>query len=469
MTTTDSSMTKRMGILTLTWPIFIETTLRILLGVSDVFMLSGYSDNAVAAVGLTSQLTFFLIIISMMASSGGNILISRYNGAGNHQGSAQVAVICVCLSTAIGLLLGVLAFFGASPVLSLYSLAPAVEQYALEYLLIAGTGIITISLGITFSTILRCHGYAKQPMLINLITGLGNIAGNYCVLYSPFGLPVYGVAGVATVTVVCQLIAAIAMWYMIRRQGIAVPLLQFRQIEKRLYKKTIKLGMLNAGEMLSYNVSQMVMIYFVTQMGTASLTAYTYALNITRLSFTFALSVGQATQIQTGYYMGKQWFSDITERVQRYFVAGLAVSTTVTVLFALFRYDIVAIFTNNPEIAALTAGLMIGSIVLEMGRVANLIIISALRGAGDMAFTVKVGIFSMWGIGVFCAWLFGVQFAFGVIGIWLGTATDEWFRGMIMLRRWRSANWQPPLADLSPNLATDEERNIIAYQQPIAA
>ncbi len=37
------------------------------------------------------------------------------------------------------------------------------------------------------------------------------------------------------------------------------------------------------------------------------------------VSFAFALAIGQAAQIQTGYYIGKGWVSSILNRVQIYF------------------------------------------------------------------------------------------------------------------------------------------------------
>ncbi len=45
------NINQRMSIVTLAWPILVEILLRTALGTSDVFMLSGYSDKAVSAVG----------------------------------------------------------------------------------------------------------------------------------------------------------------------------------------------------------------------------------------------------------------------------------------------------------------------------------------------------------------------------------------------------------------------------------
>nr|WP_086937371.1 MATE family efflux transporter [Thaumasiovibrio occultus] len=442
--TTTTDIAKRMGIVSLAWPIFIETTLRMLLGVSDVFMLSGYSDNAVAAVGLTSQLMFFLMIVAMTAGNGGSILISQSNGASDTQRAADVGVISIVVGGAVGAILSLLTGLFAPNVIGLFGLDSKVALYATQYFAIAGGGFFGLSLSLTFAVILRCHGYSRTPMLVNLFTGVLNIVGNYCVLYSPFDLPVYGVKGVATATIISQFVGAFILWVNIRQKGIEIPLGRWFKIDLALYKKTIKLGAMSASEMLSYNLAQMTLIYIITQMGTASLTAYTYAMNIARFSFAFSLSVGQAAQIQTGYYVGKQWIAEITRKVQQYFLVSLLMSLLATLLIAGFRFDILGLFTDNNEIITLAATLLIVSIVLEMGRVFNLVFINALRGAGDMTYTVKVGIFSMWTIAVGMGYFLGLHIGLGVLGIWFANAADEWFRGLLMARRWRSGKWHLP-------------------------
>ncbi len=432
---------QRMSIVALAWPILIEIILRTAIGTSDVFMLSGYSDQAVSAVGVITQITFFLIIVSTFVSSGTGILIAQYNGADREDKSVSVGVASIVLSVVIGILLSIIAVLGAIYLLPYYGLEPQVEYYAYEYLLISGAMTFNITIGIVFTTILRSHGYSQSPMVVNLISGVFNIIGNYIALYQPFGLPVYGVEGVAISTVISQVIGTIILGMILYRSNIDVPMSTFKQIPTSIYKKILKIGGMNAGEVLSYNVSQICIIYFVVQMGTSSLAALTYAQNIARFSFAFALAMGQAAQIQTGYYVGKGWVTSILKRVQIYFLAGFAVSLTTTLVIYFFSDEILSVFTNEPEILVLATSLIMGSILLEGGRVFNLIFISALKGAGDIKFPVQMGIISMWGIGVVFSYLFGIHMGYGVIGAWLAIALEEWIRGIIMARRWRSQVW----------------------------
>ena len=430
----SQNINQRMSIVALAWPILVEILLRTALGTSDVFMLSGYSDKAVSAVGVITQLTFFLIIVSTFVSSGTGILIAQYNGAGREKDSVDVGVASIALSVIVGAFLSVLAVIGAVFFLPYYGLEAQVEQYAREYLLISGAMTFNVTIGIVFTTILRSHGYSRSPMVVNLISGVFNIIGNYIALYQPFGLPVYGVEGVAVATVVSQVIGTLLLGLILKRSSIELPMSKLKQVPKDVFKKILKIGGMNAGEVLSYNMAQICIVYFVVQMGT-------YAQNIARFSFAFALAVGQAAQIQTGYYIGKGWVSSILKRVQIYFLVGFAASTAATCLIYLFHEEILSVFTDQPEILALAGALVMGSIVLEAGRVFNLIFISALKGACDIKFPVQMGILSMWGLGVVFSYILGIHLGYGVIGAWMAIALDEWVRGIIMARRWRSQVW----------------------------
>lgn len=390
MSISTNSIDKRMNIVALTWPLFVEILLRTALNTSDVFMLSGYSDKAVSAVGVIAQLSFFLIIVSSMVSSGTGILIAQYNGSDRAQESSYVGVASIALSCLVGVLLSLIAVIGAYSFLPLYGLEAQVEQYAQEYLLISGVMTFNVTLGIVFTTILRSHGYSRSPMLVNLLSGVINIIGNYIALYQPFGLPVYGVQGVAIATVISQVLSTVILWQVLKRSDIALPFKQYRAIPRLIYSRIIKIGAMNAGEVLSYNMAQICITFFIVQMGTASLAAFTYAQNIARLSFAFALALGQGSQIQAGYYIGRGWIDPILKRVQRYFIIGFVVSTAVTVMIYLLRDHVIDLFTQDPKIAALTASLIAGSILLEAGRVFNLIFISALKAAGDIQFPVKI-------------------------------------------------------------------------------
>jgi Na+-driven multidrug efflux pump len=48
----------------------------------------------------------------------------------------------------------------------------------------------------------------------------------------------------------------------------------------------------------------------------------------------------------------------------------------------------------------------------------------------------------MWGIAVPLSYFLGIMQGYGLVGIWLALACDEWVRGLAMFWRWRSRRWQ---------------------------
>lgn len=437
-----NTIEKRMTILALTWPIFIETFWRMLFMNVDVFMLSAYSDKAVAAVGLINQVGFFLMILFMMVSSGAGIAIAQYNGAQRRDEAENVMSGSVYLAALFGLAIGLLMFLLSGRVVGLFHLEKEVGGYAYDYMVILGSFSIGMAMNSVFSTILRSYGYAREPMLINMGANILNAIGNYCFIFGPFGIPVLGVKGVAISTVLSQGIAALVMLFMIRFRGVPLRFQRFSAIPASVFKEVLAVGVPNGGETLSYNLAQMAMIYMISYMGTASLSAYTYALSIIRFVLMFGFAVGQGGQILVGYLVGAGRMEEAYRKVLNVFPVALAISAGVSGLFALSRYQLIGIFTNDPEIVALTSTLLVYAVVLESGRCFNLIFVNSLKGAGDVQFPVRIGILSMWGLGVFFAYILGLKAGIGILGVWIGISLDEWIRGLIMFARWKSRAWE---------------------------
>ena len=70
----------RKGLTKLVIPIFIETLLIMMLGAVDTIMLSQYSDESVAAVGVVNQIVMFAFLVFEVINIGTSVLCSQYLG-----------------------------------------------------------------------------------------------------------------------------------------------------------------------------------------------------------------------------------------------------------------------------------------------------------------------------------------------------------------------------------------------------
>jgi Na+-driven multidrug efflux pump len=80
-------------------------------------------------------------------------------------------------------------------------------------------------------------------------------------------------------------------------------------------------------------------------------------------------------------------------------------------------------------------------IVLEPGRVFNIVISNGLRAAGDAFYPALIGVLSMASVMVFGSWLLGTYFGWGLPGVWIAMLLYEWLRGVLLYRRWKRRKW----------------------------
>jgi len=432
----------RMNLGTLTWPILIEQLLRIMFMNVDVIMIGYFSSKAVAAVGPVTQMSFFVMILYMIVGNGAGIVMSQRLGAEKDQEAGDAALASVNMMLVLGVFLSVFLFVFTDRIIGIFGFTETVSAFAREYWVVFALTSLTQALNIAFATVLRSYGFSKEPMMINMGANVVNIIGNYIFLFGPLGLPVLGITGVAVSTSFSRGLAAVVMGILIlRRKEIWIPFQDIFRIPLRIYRSILAIGIPNAGEMLSYNTAQLTMVTFVAQMGTASLAAMTYTQNIGRMIFACALALGMAGQILTGYLVGAARYEEARKRVLKSFSIAISLSAVIVTITAVFRYPVISFLTDDQEVIALVALLMLIQIPLELGRSFNLVFINAMKGAGDVRYPVIIGILSMWGFGVFFSWFLGLKLAWGIAGVWVAIALDEGFRGMISSFRWYTGGW----------------------------
>jgi putative MATE family efflux protein len=436
--------TKKMTLFALTWPIFIEIFLHMLMGNVNTMMLGNYSDDAVAAVGVTTQVLGILIVIFGFVATGTSILVAQYLGAGQAEDAKRSGLTAIMMNTLFGIAISLLLVASGGWLLEWLHLEPRLMSEALLYMNVVGGFLFIEAIMMTVSAILRAHGYTKWVMFVTVGMNAANLFGCWLVLYQPFGMPVLGVSGVATVIVVSRFLGLIGVLVVLQlRVRLNLPRLQdIKELAKKYVNPLLKIGIPSAGEHLSYHSSQLLITFFVTLIGTMALTTKVYVQNVGLFLFLFSAAIGMGTQILVGHMVGAGEMEAAYRRCLRSLKIAIAISLSVSVLIAWLAPSVFPLFTSDAEIIALASAVMLWGVVLEPGRCFNLVIINSLRAAGDTRFPVMIGILSMWGVSVPLAWWLGVHLEMGLIGVYLSFIVDEWLRGLIMLWRWRSRVWQ---------------------------
>mgnify|MGYP006368175817 FL=1 len=88
------------------------------------------------------------------------------------------------------------------------------------------------------------------------------------------------------------------------------------------------------------------------------------------------------------------------------------------------------LFTRDPAVIEAAQTLLWISFALETGRVGNLVVLGALRSTGDVIFPTSVAIASIVLVLGFGSIVLGQHY--GLVGIWIAYAADEWIRSGLM-------------------------------------
>ena len=441
----DKKSRGALPMLKLTFPIAMEQFFRILVSSVDTMMLSSYSNDAVAAVGLVSQYSFFLTILFSVIGTGCSIVLAQYLGANKSEDElnhvAQAGAIMVFF---MSIFMTALVILGTGWLLDRYTLDPTVRHYAWQYFIIfGGISCFFNAFSLLQGAILRSYGYTSEAMITSIVANLTNVLGNALSLYGWFGLPVLGVPGVAGASGLSMVVSCILFRVFIkRRKDVVFHMKGITKVPKEAFKLVLKVGVPTAGESLSYNVSQITIMAMISTLGTYAMSAQVYSMTILRFVFVAAIAIGQATQIKSGYFVGAKQNDIVYKKVFKYQLVATSISMAMIVLVNLVKKPVIGIFTDIPEVYGFVSTLLIYSAYIEFGRSLNLIYIGALKGSGDVRFPVLYGIFSNWFFMVLGSYILGIKCGLGLVGFWLGIGTDETTRGFVMLWRWKSRRWQ---------------------------
>jgi len=427
----------------ITWPIFVEVFLFMLMGNIDTMMLSRVSDEAVAAVGVTNQIISIAIVMFGFVSAGASIIVAQNLGAKRYLDAQKIGAVAIGFNLLFGIFLSLIMSLLSNFFLNLMNVPPELLSYSKNYMLIVGGFLFVQAALSSAGAVLRSNGFTRDAMYVSLFMNIMNIIGNSLFIFGLFGFPKLGVTGVAISTSFSRIIGfVLIMLILSKRINHWYTIKEYFNFKKAYIRGILSVGLPAAGEHLAYNTSQILNTYFITMMGTMALTTKVYAQNLSSFIFLFSVSVAQGTQIIVGHLIGAKKNEDAYHIALRSLKISFVVSLSIAVLFAILSKYLFQIFTIDKAIIQLGSYLLMINIILEAGRTFNLVLISSLRAAGDVNFPVIMGIISMFGVSVTLTYILGIHYGLGIVGAWIGFALDEWFRGIFMFFRWKSRIWE---------------------------
>ncbi|MBR3119646.1 MATE family efflux transporter [Oceanobacillus profundus] len=426
----------------LTWPLFIEISLHMSVGIIATLILSGYSDNAVAGVGVANQIMNIFILVFNVTAIGATILIGQNLGANQIKEARTIARSAFGLNFWIGIGMTIIVAIFGGIFLNFYGLSGEVYGYAHTYLVVTGLSLCLEAVALALSAVLRSYGHTRETMFVTIVMNVISIIGFLIAINGLFGIPVTGVVGVSISIIVARLFLVFALLFFVyKRLAIRYRINDILKIDKTNTKNLMGIGIPSAGEQLSYQLSQVVITSFVAIVGDAALAARVYILNISMFCFMFTMAISQGTQILVARYIGAKQYKRTLKRGLKTLRIAFFVSVVISFIIAFTGESLLGLFTEDPMIIAVALPVLWAIVFIEPGRAVNMVLMGSLKSVGDVRFPVIIGIISMWGLAVVLSYVFGISLGLGLLGVWLAQGVDEWVRGIFAFRRWKSQPW----------------------------
>ncbi|UUZ80714.1 MATE family efflux transporter [Paenibacillus sp. P26] len=378
---------RRLSLFAVTWPILVDSVLRMMLGTADVFMLSRLSDGVAGAVGLANEMIAFCIMMFGFVGIGTSVAVSQYLGAGRPETASRISALAITMNFLFGLLVSLLLVGFSGQWMRLLNLNPAQIDIVNSYLKLIGGFIWVEALSYAISSVIRASGRTRDVMFVTLGVNIIHVCGNFLLIFGHLGFPAWGVTGAAVSTVGDRLLGlAVLFVFLYRRSPSPIRLKDYVTFDKPHMKQILGVGLPAAGEHLAWQSQHMTIMGFINIIGQQALSAHVYIYNISAYFMALSMAIGMGTEIIVGQMVGAGEIREAYHRSLKSLRISIALTAGLVGFAALFRYQLMGLFTENPEIIAMGAGIFLLSIILEPGRVFNLVVINSLRAAGTPVF-----------------------------------------------------------------------------------
>ncbi len=382
--------------------------------VDSVIVGQFVGSDALAAIGATGSATFMFFALCNGIGNGGGIITAQSFGKGDKKEVKTCITNTAYIMLVFPLIIGILAFCLAGPLLHLLDTPENIFPESLSYMRIMCVGIIFVSLYNFASSMLRALGDSKTPLYFLIFSCILNTVLDIFFVY----VLNTGVTGAGIATVISQFVSGITcLLYALKKNEYFKLNKEDMKFNRMITGKIIKLGIPLSLQFSLIAISCMALQRVVNSFGETAMAAFTATSRMEQLIHQPYQTLGTALSTFTGQNFG----AGKNERV----VAGYKKGAMIMVIFSALMLPIMQFFGDNiirifvsdePVIEMGARALRITSyFYVALGTI--YVVRGVLNGLGDAFFALLNGIVEVAGRFIVPILLTGVA-AIGVWGIW---------------------------------------------------
>jgi MATE family multidrug resistance protein len=256
-------------------------------------------------------------------------------------------------------------------------------------------------------------------MLIMLLANILNAFLNWLLIFGHWGLPALGGEGAAWATTIVRwfMFMAVAAYVLLaldhRYYGISAVINNARGLSRQLRRIGYPMALSQGMESSAFSA----MTLFAGLLGPIQVAAFQAVMSSIALVFMFALGLAVAASVRVANAVGRLDASGI--RYAGWVAAALAavMLSVFALLFASFPGQVAAIYTSEPEVAAVAAAAIAMSAFMLIPDGMQAVLMGSLRGMAEVWPATLLFFIAFWLVMIPAGYFLGVSRGGGAVGL----------------------------------------------------
>lgn len=449
----DANISKT--IIKIAWPAMLEQLLSCMASLVDTAMVGSLGAIATASVAVNASLIWMTNGLMNALSTGFSYMIARSVGkkdVGETKSLGRQSITCaVCIGMFLFIL--ILCLHRKLPIWM--GAADDVIPYAQIYLRIIGYGMVPQTVAVVLSSNYRSTGNTRLPLILSIISNLGNIVGNFLLIYPERDVLIgkmnvhiwgagMGIKGAATATCASQFFLAIMLLISIQvlKKDFRLTLLYEDYIVSKRTLVTLKrISIPVLLERWTLNFGQVLLTAMISLLGTVALSAHYLTSQIEGILYMPAYGMSYTATALIGQALGAER-KDLAKNYMKYICFWSIVFIELFCIPVAFgSHWIMKVFSSSLDVVALGTKTLLIAAVTEIFFSFFVVSSGIFRGAGDVKFSFLVGLTGMWGMRIGMVWITIHILHLSIVSVWIVIGIDCMVRTCLCILRFKSGKW----------------------------
>lgn len=433
----------RRAIVLLAIPMILEMLMESLFGVVDMFFVARLGVDSLATVALTESCLVLVFGIAMGLSMATTAFVARRIGEKDPEGAAIAAVQAIAVGLVLSILVGISGILYAPNLLAVMGATPSVIAIGTTYTRILLGGSVTIFLLFLINAIFRGAGDAALAMRALWFANLINIVLDPCLIngWGPF--PRLNVMGASVATTTGRGLGVLfQLWILFGGQSRIRVFARQVRLNLEVLWRLLRVSFTGILQFLIATASWAGLVRLCATFGSVPVAGYTVAIKIFMFVILPCWGLANAAATLVGQNLGAKKPDRAEEAVYQTARYTSYYMGTLAIVFLLFAHQLVAFFTNDPEVQTVAADCLrfisVGNLCYAWGMV----LVQAFNGAGDTRTPSLINFFCYWCFQIPLAFVLASVLHWGPRGVFAAIPSAETMMTISSFILFRSGKWK---------------------------